>query len=232
MFIAVETSDLVHSTKMSEENYSQAIGILKKQLAHNQTRFNARFDIFRGDAFQVVYQAPEHALRAALMTRFKLMYSLSQGAVEVTQALSFGVQEKVDDAFSEAMGEVFINSGRLLETTKRRQIQLVFQHIDNKTLVSDNGAIGLIVNYLNMQLLGITQKQAQVLFHYLDDDFPEQQLIADKLNITRQNVAAHLKRGGADLLKQTIHFFEDASKRNTTIQNTHKKLMRSKEATT
>lgn len=232
MFIAVETSDLVHSTKMSEQNYSQAIGILKKQLAHNQTRFNARFDIFRGDAFQVVYPFPQHALRAALMTRFKLMYSLSQGAVEVTQALSFGVQEKVDDAFSEAMGEVFISSGRLLENTKRRQIQLTFKNIDDKTRVIDSSAIGLIINYLNMQLSGLTQKQAQVLYHYLNDDFPEQQLIADKLNITRQNVAAHLKRGGAELLKQTIQFFEDASKRNATIQNTHTKIMRSKEATT
>jgi predicted DNA-binding protein YlxM (UPF0122 family) len=200
MFIAVETSDLVHSTKMSEATYKQAIDLLKEQLADNQSKFEARFDIFRGDAFQVVYLAPKFALRAILLTRLKLFYSNKGEPIEITQALSYGEQAKVNDDFSEAMGEVFVNSGRLLESSKRRSISLSFPESNGSTL--------LIANYLNLHLASLTQKQAEVLYHYLHDNFPEQHLIAEKLNITRQNVAAHLKRGGAEVLKHTIEFFE------------------------
>lgn len=202
MFMAVETSDLVHSTKMSPSIYSGVIDALKYQLTNAQATCGARFDIFRGDAFQVVYTAPKFAVRAGLLTRLKLLHCIEGSPIGVTQAIAFGHQIKIDDELSQSMGEVFIASGRLLDRTKRRHLSIEFP--------AYGSAIALIQAYLNHYLMSLTQKQAEVLYHYLDKNFPEQHVIADKLHITRQNVAAHLKRGGADLLKHTVEFFENS----------------------
>ncbi|MFC4699451.1 hypothetical protein ACFO4O_04680 [Glaciecola siphonariae] len=200
MFIAVETSDLVHSTKMSEQTYKQAMDALRTELQRHNDAFNARFDIFRGDAFQVAYSNPIYAFKASLLTRLRLMHCVSKHPIKLTQALVFGHQDKIEPAFSQSMGEVFVQSGRLLERTNRRDLSL--------SLPNNMQAISLIQQYLNYYLSGLTQKQCEVLYYYIAEDFPEQHVIAEQLQMTRQNVAAHLKRGGADLLKQSILFFE------------------------
>jgi len=55
--------------------------------------------------------------------------------------------------------------------------------------------------FLHHLLDGLTEKQAEVLYYYIDFDFPEQQSIADYMNMTRQNITTHLKRSGAELVK-------------------------------
>ncbi len=203
MFIAVETGDLVHSTDMSQAKYTQAIMLLKAELNKQSETLQTSFEIFRGDAFQVLYKHPTDAMRASLMTKLWLLFAIDGSPIEITQAIAFGHQDISSQRISENMGNVFIASGRLLDQVKRRHIAI--SHWQNQN------AIDLIQSYLNHHLTGLTQKQAEVLYYYLQENFPEQQLIADILDITRQNVAAHLKRGGADLLKQTIEFFANAS---------------------
>lgn len=200
MFIAVESGDIVHSTDMSEEMYSNAIVYLKTELDGQRKVFNTEYEMFRGDAFQVVYRDPAVALRASLMTKLRLLFVTQGSPVELTQALAFGWQTLQSGSLSGNMGHVFVSSGRLLDKTKRRC--LAIKHSVGQP------AVTLIQDFLNHHLLGITQKQAEVLYYYLQLNFPEQQIIAEKLDMTRQNVAAHLKRGGGDLIKHTIEFFE------------------------
>lgn len=204
MFIAVESGDLVHSTKMSPTQYADAISALKDELAQQHAVFDTDYEIFRGDAFQVIYNVPKEAIYASLMTKLKLLHVVDGYPIYITQAIAFGLQADKTDSLAENMGMVFIASGRLLDRTKRRQLAIEYP--------SHQAAINVIQTFLNHHINSLTQKQAQVLYHYLRESFPEQQLIADKLNITRQNVAAHLKRGGADLLKQTIEFFDTTCK--------------------
>lgn len=216
MFIAVETSDLVHSTEMSQALYAQAIACLEQELASHHETMHTQYEIFRGDAFQVFYPEPSQALRLSLMIKLKLMHAIEGHPIEITQAIAYGSQDisepnvsqdnspnksmHLSQSISKNMGSVFIASGRLLDQVKRRSLAIEFP--------SQQAAVNVIQSFLQHLLTGLTQKQAEVLYYYLKENFPEQKLIADTLNITRQNVAAHLKRGGADLLKHTIEFFE------------------------
>lgn len=199
MLIAVESGDIVHATQLDSVDYKAVMSVLEEQLSEHAKRFGAKYEIFRGDAYQVYYPDASNAFRASLLNKLKLLHCFEGKPVRLTQALAFGPETPSTSPLSKNMGEVFISSGRLLETTRRADISL--------KLPEDNAALLVIEAYLNHHLAGLTQKQAEVVHHYFYDNYPEQHVIADKLNMTRQNVAAHLKRGAADLLKNSIAFF-------------------------
>ena len=56
--IAVITGDLVGSSKLSGEAFSQVILNLERLLKSFRARYDAAFDIFRGDSFQLVVAPP------------------------------------------------------------------------------------------------------------------------------------------------------------------------------
>jgi hypothetical protein len=199
MLIAVETGDIVRSTKLTSEDFSRAISTLNAELEFHTSTVGAKYEMFRGDAFQVYYPSPVVAMKSCLLTKLRLMHCIPGKQIALTQALAIGYQSNVDERFTKSMGEVFIASGRLLDKTASSQIGL--------QVPKEHASISLIEDFINHHLMGLTQKQAEVVYYYLKENYPEQQLIADRLNMTRQNVAAHLKRGGADLLKHSVTFF-------------------------
>ncbi|WP_395343157.1 hypothetical protein PN836_002765 [Ningiella sp. W23] len=220
MFIAVQTSDIVHSTNMSQRQHAQLIAELKTLLDEHDMLFSAQHEVYRGDAFQVCYTKPNEGLKAALLIKLRLLSFDEHNPVKLTQSLCFGHQTSLDKPISQSMGEVFVQSGRVLDKTSRGQIAITLADIQTSTNISNTStfnhsmaqSVSLITAFLNNHLTGLTQKQAQVIYHYLNENFPEQQFIADRLQMTRQNVATHLKRGGADLFKQSIEFFEQYCK--------------------
>nr|WP_136249469.1 hypothetical protein [Ningiella ruwaisensis] len=203
MFIAVETSDLVDSTKMPSTFFERVNALIKEELAQLNEHTDNQFSVFRGDAYQVLYASPSLAFRHALLLKLKLLFAFEDTPVHLTQALAFGFQETPKQAISENMGEVFVCSGRTLDKSASGDITIQFIPFPDL-----QASINLITSFLNRHLKGLTQKQAQVLYHYVANQFCEQHLIADKLTMTRQNVAVHLKRGGSELLRDCIAYFE------------------------
>ena len=65
--IAVITGDLVGSSKLSGDAFSQVIINLERLLKSFRARYNAAFDIFRGDSFQLVVAPPLAASVARLL---------------------------------------------------------------------------------------------------------------------------------------------------------------------
>lgn len=206
MLIAVETGDIVRSTGLSSAEFTEAISELSAELENHQQCFGAHYEMFRGDAFQVYYPNPQSAIKASLLSKLRLMHCLAGKPIALTQAIAFGHQDSVDELFSKSMGQVFITSGRLLDSTAKAQLGIA--------VPTEQAAISLIQGFINQHLTALTQKQSEVVYYYLKENYPEQQFIADKLKMTRQNVAAHLKRGGADLLRHSITFFEQYCKGN------------------
>jgi predicted DNA-binding protein YlxM (UPF0122 family) len=207
MLIAVETGDIVRSTRLSSADFTEAISVLNAELADHQHSAGAHYEMFRGDAFQVYYPNPQSAIKACLLSKLRLMHCLPGKPIALTQAIAFGHQDSVDELFSKSMGQVFIASGRLLDSTAKAQLGIAAPN--------QQAAIRLIQEFINQHLAGLTQKQSEIVYYYLKENYPEQQFIADKLKMSRQNVAAHLKRGGADLLRHSITFFEQYCEGNT-----------------
>ena len=199
MLIAVETGDLVASTSMSSQQLSDALSALKKNFAGIVEQEHGTYEMYRGDAYQIIYTQAQFALKYAVLTKLFLLSQLSI-RVDVSQSISLDfVGEKINHP-SESMQSVLVNSGRQLDAGEKGNI-LLSSHLVTADFVLAN-------TYLNHLIKGLTQKQAQALYWYIKLDYPEQQRIADRLKMTRQNVNTHLNRAGAELVKRTLTLFE------------------------
>lgn len=195
MWVAVETSDLVGSTKMSEALRLEALKGVKACLAHLLAEQLGQYEVFRGDAYQVLYLQPALALKHALLTKLYLYSSLPE-RVEVTQSLAIGDTSKTLLTLGENMEPVFIASGRQLETLPSGFLAYAVNS------VSEDFQLALACMNRLLQLL--TRKQAEMLYWSILLEFPEQKIIAQRLKVSRQNVNTHLIRAHADLFKAIL----------------------------
>ena len=203
ILIAVETSDLVGSTAMSASQLTNAMSTLKSCLADIQKEQASIVEFYRGDAFQVMYPNAIFSLRKVLLVKLYMLCQLDF-PVKITQSLALGSVEKPINSLHDQMDEVFIQSGRKLENTNKGELGIYS--------ATFTPAFYLSLAFLNRVLDGLSSKQALVLYWYIKDDFPEHKKIASLLNMSRQNVNAHLLRGNADLIKHFIRHFESTVK--------------------
>lgn len=191
----VLTTDIVHSTKLNADEYASVMRILKRLLESHAVRYKCQFEIFRGDSFQILYPNIHEAMKSVLSLRLYLQAGIDGPAIKLTQSLALGSVDKASENLSSSLGEAFILSGRRFDKASRGDFLLSF----GSAFYSVDLDISTL--FLHHLMNGLTKKQAEVLYYYIDFDFPDQQSIADHMKMTRQNVTAHLKRSGAELVK-------------------------------
>ena len=204
--VAVLTTDIVHSTKMSPTEYASVMKALQSLLESQKQRYKCKFEIFRGDSFQILYPDRSTAMHSALSIRLYLQSGIDCPATKLTQSLALGNVEKLSNTLGSSIGEAFIVTGRALDKASRGDLLVKFPE-----KLQDNGTsmdLTLSTLFLRKLLNGLTEKQSEVLFYYVDLNCPEQQSIADIMKMTRQNVATHLKRSGGDLLKSYLEAYQ------------------------
>lgn len=201
--IGVETSDIVGSTKLSSEQLKSALQVLKKCHAQHQEDQHIIVEYYRGDAYQVMYPDPIWSLKGLILTRLTLLYALDF-KVNITQSLAIGgISEKVSNLHNN-MQTVFVNSGRQLDKLAKGDFAVNGEQFGSN--------FSLICLFTNRMMHGLSSKQAQVLYWYIAQQYPEHKKIAAKLSMTRQNVNTHLRRANADLIKQFLDAFENTFK--------------------
>ncbi|RUO26297.1 MarR family transcriptional regulator [Aliidiomarina minuta] len=201
--IAVLTGDLVHSSKMSRHTLTSSQHELNRMIEFLSERYQAQGELYRGDSFQIILPQPAHAARSAIL----LICALKTNArldhpVDTTLSIGIGGYKFLDDQLSLSQGQAFELSGRGLDNSERGALSL---HCADDT---QQKYLQLLTQFVSFQLSGITRKQAEVLYLYVTMEFPEHQLIADELKVSRQNVTKHLKRCGAELIRDYILLFE------------------------
>jgi hypothetical protein len=142
-------------------------------------------------------------MTSTLSLRLYLQSGIDCPSIKLTQSLAIGSVEQTSKNLSSSLGEAFILSGRSFDKATRGDLVLNF----GTELWSTDLTVATL--FLRHLLNGLTEKQAEVLYYYIDFDFPEQQSIADHMNMTRQNIAAHLKRSGAELVKAYLAGYRD-----------------------
>jgi len=201
---AVLTSDIVHSTKLEAKTYALVMKTLQKLLKSHEVRYQCKSEMFRGDSFQVLYTNINDAMKSVLSLRLYLQSGIECPSIKLTQSLAIGNVEQTSENLSISLGEAFILSGRSLDKATRGDLVLNF----GSELWSTDLTVSTL--FLRHLLNALTEKQAEVLYYYIDFDFPEQKSIADHMNMTRQNVATHLKRSGAELVKAYLLGYSEA----------------------
>lgn len=199
MIIAVETADVVNSTKLNNTLFEKADSVLNDELQSHVKAFNTSFQRYRGDAFQVLYNKPQVAVTCALMNRLRLQFDVYEKPVLLTQSIAIGEQQP-----DNKMGDIFIASGRQLDVLKRAGFAVGFEDSSEQAPIN----MSLATLFLNDLLNHLTQKQAETLYWYIKTDFAEHHIIAKKLNSTRQNISIHLARAKAELVKAYITSYQ------------------------
>ena len=198
--IAVLTGDLVNSTKMPNEKYTNVIDRIKSQPQAANKKYQAIGEVYRGDEFQIQYPDPIHALKSTLLIKLALHLSnFSSKPIQCTLSLAYGPHNIYDDKPNTSSGPVFIESGRALEKSQRGELSLCF------TQDSTNAELQLLTQFLSHLLNRLTKTQAQLLYKYIDNDFAEHKKISEITGTTRQNISNRLGNIGAFLVRDYMN---------------------------
>ena len=212
--IAVLTGDLVNSTKMSTEIYSEVISSLKGLLHDVNEKHHAIGEVYRGDEFQIQYPDPIVALKSTLLIKLALHLStFSPKPIQCTLSLAYGTYDIYDKKPNTSSGAVFIASGRGLEKSQRGELSLHFEQ------QSDHDEVKLLSQFLNHLLNRLTKTQAELLYQYIDSDFAEHKKMAEITGTTRQNISNRLSNIGAFLVRDYIAVINKKIKRLKTRDN-------------
>ena len=208
--IAVLTGDIVNSTKMSTQTYSNVIQSLKAIINQIHEKYGAVGEIYRGDEFQIQFPNPLHAIECTLLIKLSLHAAkFSNKPIQSTLSLAYGNYSQLNDKPNTSSGAVFINSGRGLDQASRGDISINFE----KTSENEAQKMTLLTQFLNHQLNRLTRTQAELLYQYIESTYAEHKKIADITGTSRQNISNRLGNIGAFLVRDYVNLV------NTTVNN-------------
>ncbi|MGF1638045.1 MAG: hypothetical protein ACFCUU_13290 [Cyclobacteriaceae bacterium] len=111
---AVITGDVVSA---SDKNRKQILALLKDAFATVTLQFpDVKFEIYRGDGFQSIIDAPENALLIALYLRAILIKGNKDVCADARVAVGLGPVEFPEEKPSESDGKALRLSGPLLDS--------------------------------------------------------------------------------------------------------------------
>lgn len=159
MVRAVLTGDLVASTRMEEaflEDWPWPIERVRGLFLDRGVEELFRWELYRGDGFQVYLQDPVHAMRVAIAIRAairswprerKRVEKIPDGRISI----GLGDTGPAAETLSSSRGEAFERSGRGLDGMKKKEERLKlsspWQRMDEEFGVSDHLADAIIGNW-------------------------------------------------------------------------------------
>lgn len=197
--IAVITADLIDSTKYKKKQLEFILEELQGEFAKLTEEFPGavRFDMFRGDSFQVVLQEPSLALRIALrlkatVTKAQIDPMISKAVIpigDVRLAIGVGEGEFPQQEVHTANGMAYQYSGRLLDGMKSLGRKTQFQCADANINAELDTTFAFLDNVTDRWSVASSE-----VVYYLLKGYKEQE-IADQLD--RSQAAINLRKKAA-----------------------------------
>jgi hypothetical protein len=200
----VLTGDLIGSTRVAPEAVDAAMAALSgaAQTIADWAGADTRFTRFRGDGWQIYLAKPALTLRATLV----VLASLKAGGSGLQTRLSIaaGPVERLGDAgLSGAAGAAFTLSGRNLD---RMPPTSVFIYADT---AADDRWKAATLDLAHWMARNWTREQAEAVILALDRPRPTDEVLARRLNISRQAFQSRLKGSGLAAATSALNTFEN-----------------------
>lgn len=199
--IAVLTGDIVRSTDLSDLLYDDLLYTLHNQLTLVSNYHTAnRFEVTRGDSFQVIIYDPENAAKYALLIRT----SLKSRNIDYDCRISIGIGRNpaIRHSIGNSTGEAFTLSGRALDSMspKTLTISTLNEHF--------NEHFALLTRYLDQQVSEMTERQCGIAYILLKNNFSVTQGdIAERLGASRVSINRSMKVASLPLVEEYILLF-------------------------
>ncbi|GAB3033905.1 hypothetical protein [Bowmanella dokdonensis] len=199
---AVLTGDLVDSSQVPANHYDTLLYNLDQTLIQICDRFSGSYNIYRGDAFQLLLNQPDQALHAALLIRLSLKSAQSDARISV----GLGKVDNLRQDIKSATGEAFTLSGKGLEQMDH------LQRLKISSAASEfQFHMELLLRFADLLVGKTTARQAAALHEYLSLKDNSHQQIARRMNTSRVNVTKLLNQGHYELLSEFIRHSQQLS---------------------
>lgn len=207
------TGDIVGFTKLEIAERSELIDALLAIIGrinhHKEIPDQVKFEMYRGDSFQVGIPKAEDSLRVALLIRLGLIASRTtlhssvrrSNTWDARLSVGIGSVDYIKDSLSFSDGEAFRYSGRsfdLLKKSDRLIIRTPWTEINQELDVECFMADTIIRR--------LSDKQVKITYQYISEN-STQKLVAEEMGITPQAVNKSLQQGGS-ALQEFIKRFE------------------------
>jgi DNA-directed RNA polymerase specialized sigma subunit len=198
--IAIITADIINSrTLVNQEIW---ITPLKKMLT-NYGSTPQKWEIYRGDYFQIEIDEPQEALLLALKIK-ALIKSINANegkkstSIDVRMAIGLGTKEYTADRISESNGTAFINSGEKFEKLKKEKTTLAIQ----SSFPDFDYEMNLYLKLAVIQMDAWTVNSAVLFTTLFEDPEKKQTEIGRILGIGQNSVSGRFKRAHVDEIQE------------------------------
>ena len=198
----VITGDVSNSQSYSDAEFREIIATLRERLTYYAEYYGGDFDIYRGDAFQLVVAQPQHSIAAAVGLRLALKAHAS--GVDMRMSVAVGEAQFRPSEVKTGTGDAFVLSGRGLDNIKPHHLTFCSgeQTLDDKTQ--------LLTRFADAHINGLTQTQSQTLLAYLEATDKSHESVAAILDKNRSNVSRILNASNYKLIAEYLDYMERA----------------------
>ncbi|KRD58566.1 hypothetical protein ASE40_19770 [Flavobacterium sp. Root935] len=200
---SVITGDIIGSRQQKSDHW---VDDLKNILTPFGSTPN-KWEVYRGDEFQIEIPNPEDALLAAILVKAHLR------AIKSDARMSIGFGDKTHNAkrISESNGSAFIHSGELFETLKKQKVTLALRTGDNSFDEKLNLMLQLALTFMDSWLV----QSAEFVAAAIENPTLSQEELGQKLGINQAAVSRRQKRAQFDLVMNLDRYFRKEIKQLT-----------------
>ncbi|MBN7821551.1 hypothetical protein [Bowmanella yangjiangensis] len=201
---AVLTGDLVASSQIPANEYDALLYALDQTLRYLCRRDAGQYNVYRGDAFQLLLNKPQAWAHSAILLRLAMRSQLQDCRLSV----GIGTISNPRPDVKSATGEAFTLSGTGLDSLPQGQRMNVQSTEDDF-----NWHMGITLRQTDALISQMTVRQAQALQEYLLLEDKSHLAVAKHLHTSRVNATKLLNQGHYDLLMQVILYSEQLTDR-------------------
>lgn len=203
MLKAVITGDLIKSRKIAAQDFDVIRYRLEQVLTYLSDKYNAEYDVYRGDSFQIIFPSMDYSIKSALLIRLALKSVQTSGQkCDARISIGLGTVDTQRTKLRSSTGEAFNLSGIGLDKLKGQNIGVF---TNSKTF---QNSIDLLIKFVDAKIDNLTQVQTQALYEYLVDENNNHDEIAKRLNKSRVNTTKLLNMASYQLFDEFIDTFE------------------------
>lgn len=193
--ISIITGDIINSRKLASAKWIDGL----KELLNTKGANPSKWEIYRGDEFQIEITNPEEALLTALQIKSYLK------TLKLDARMSIGFGDKTYSAtkISESNGTAFVRSGEVFATLKKLKTTLAINSGNSDLDAEINLMLRLGLTFMDNWLV----QSAKFVLISIENKSLSQEEVGVKLGINQAAVSRRRKRAQFDLVLELDNHF-------------------------
>ncbi|MBL0012191.1 MAG: hypothetical protein IPP30_00030 [Flavobacterium sp.] len=195
--ISVLTGDIINSRKLPSDVWMDGLKKILNTIGPNPSRW----EIYRGDEFQLEIDNPAEALQIAIQIKAYLK------TLRLDARMAIGIGEKSHNAekISESNGTAFVRSGELFEKLKKQKVTLAISSGQADFDAKINLMLRLGLTFMNQWLV----QSAELVLVAIENQSLSQEEIGQRLGINQAAVSRRRKRANFDLVLELENYYSE-----------------------